>query len=45
MHEAGIGGGGEDLEREMELEVASTSDLQNLLEMCVLVKWLLIIWG
>ncbi|KAL7973372.1 beta-lactamase-like protein [Trichoderma sp. SZMC 28014] len=32
MHEAGIGGGGEDLEREMELEVASTSDLQNLLE-------------
>ncbi|KAM0447820.1 hypothetical protein ACHAO4_008564 [Trichoderma viride] len=38
MHEAGIGGGGEDLEREMELEVPSTSDLQNLLEMCVLVK-------
>ncbi|KAK1246263.1 hypothetical protein MKX08_000065 [Trichoderma sp. CBMAI-0020] len=32
MHEAGIGGGGEDLEREMELEVPSTSDLQNLLE-------------
>jgi hypothetical protein len=41
MHEAGIGGGGEDLEREMELEVPSTSDLHNLLEMCVLV-WLLI---
>jgi DNA cross-link repair 1C protein len=36
MHEAGIGGGGEDLEREMELEVPSTSDLHNLLEMCVL---------
>lgn len=35
MHEAGIGGGGEDLEREMELEVPSTSDLHNLLEMCV----------
>lgn len=37
IHEAGIGGGGEDLEREMELGVASTSDLHNLLEMCVLV--------
>ncbi|PNP39794.1 hypothetical protein TGAMA5MH_08313 [Trichoderma gamsii] len=32
MHEAGIGGGGEDLEREMELEVPSTSDLHSLLE-------------
>ncbi|PTB38498.1 hypothetical protein M441DRAFT_70873 [Trichoderma asperellum CBS 433.97] len=32
IHEAGIGGGGEDLEREMELGVASTSDLHNLLE-------------
>ncbi|KAL7920265.1 beta-lactamase-like protein [Trichoderma austrokoningii] len=32
MHEAGIGGGGEDLEREMELEVPSMSDLHNLLE-------------
>lgn len=37
MHEAGIGGGGEDLERDMELEVPSTSDLHNLLEMCVMV--------
>ncbi|KAL6889140.1 beta-lactamase-like protein [Trichoderma evansii] len=32
MHEAGIGGGGEDLEREMELGVPSTSDLQDLLQ-------------
>lgn len=35
MHEAGIGGGGEDLEREMELGVSSTSDLYNLLKMYV----------
>ncbi|RFU81259.1 hypothetical protein TARUN_914 [Trichoderma arundinaceum] len=31
MHEAGIGGGGEDLEREMELGVPSQNDLHNLL--------------
>ncbi|KAL7941391.1 beta-lactamase-like protein [Trichoderma barbatum] len=31
IQEAGIGGGGEDLEREMELGVPSQSDLENLL--------------
>jgi hypothetical protein len=33
LHEAGIGGGGEDLEREMELGVPNQSDLQSLLGM------------
>ncbi|PTB71812.1 hypothetical protein M440DRAFT_1343181 [Trichoderma longibrachiatum ATCC 18648] len=32
MQEVGIGGGGEDLEREMELGIPSWSDLQSLLE-------------
>lgn len=36
IHEAGIGGGGEDLEREMELGVPSESDLYSLMGMYVL---------
>jgi hypothetical protein len=35
IQEAGIGGGGEDLEREMELGIPSWGDLQSLLEMYV----------
>lgn len=34
IQEAGIGGGGEDLEREMELGVPNQSDLEILLRMC-----------
>lgn len=36
MQEAGIGGGGEDLEPEVELGVASPGDLSLLLEMSVI---------
>jgi DNA cross-link repair 1C protein len=34
--EAGVGGGGDDLEREAELEWLSREELQALIDMCVL---------